>query len=588
MKLTVQPDLERLENAELIRRAWPTTEPEYSFKHGLVQETAYDSLLKQDRRRLHAFVAQVLEGVSSGNGEQMAPMLALHWDEAGEPQRAFGYYLQAGDAAARVYANAEALMAYTRAAALVPEILVDSEQIRRLYGNRGRVCELGGNYDAALKTYEELEAWGRANNDPAVELDALIRRATLYVTPNKFYDSDKGFEVLDRALQLARAARDRPAEAKVLWNRMLINTFVGHVEQALYDGEASLAIARELDLREQTAYTLNDLVRAYAFAQRFNEARQAHIEAEALWRELENLPMLADNLTNWGAFAFFSGKVQESIPRVREALRISQEINNLWGQAYAGETLGYINLTLGETREALSYLLHAAELGAQVNFLDPEYNGRAFAGLVYLELGATQPGIALLEPLTARTGIAGEWILMATAVLAMHYCEAGDLEGARLKLAQADSLFHEELDFTSTFIYTCARTHYYLAIGEAELAHAQAVQLPRILQDSGVQVFVPFALYYQGRALEALNNRDEALQVFKAGFLECEKSESMSLRWALLAGLARLTRAAGDLPAAREWQAMGRQAAIFTAEHAPSELRSNFLNRAEVRPLFLD
>lgn len=98
----LEPTLALLEHSALIRRPlWgkleqPLPEPEYVFKHALVQEIMYQSLLKHDRRRLHRLVAESLELADSERLDQVASLLALHWHEAGDAPRAFAYYLRAG------------------------------------------------------------------------------------------------------------------------------------------------------------------------------------------------------------------------------------------------------------------------------------------------------------------------------------------------------------------------------------------------------------------------------------------------------------------------------------------------------------
>lgn len=340
-------DLERLETAQLIRRVRPEPEREYVFKHILVQETVHDSLLNKDRRRLHALVAQTLEQFFPDSGEQHALILARHWDQAGEPDRALSYYILAGDNAARVYANAEALEAYERALELARIQTFASEPTGRLYASRGRVLELRGEYERALMNYQEQEQLAQTIGAPALELDAVIRQATLFVTPNELFSLEKGLELCNRALRLARGTGNHSAEAKVLWDLLLLSNFAGRFDEAIQYGEMSLALARASNLREQMAFTLNDLARPYAFTGRRDDAFRAQAEADALWRELGNLPMLADNLSNWGTYSFLFGDYQPSFPRVQEALEISQEIGNLWGQAYASETLGFMYIDPG-------------------------------------------------------------------------------------------------------------------------------------------------------------------------------------------------------------------------------------------------
>ena len=328
-------NLERLETAQLVRRVRTEPELEYHFKHILIQETVHDSLLNKDRRRLHALVAQTLEQGIPDTRENFALLLARHWDEADRSDRALPYYILGGDSAARVYAHAEALEAYERAHELARTQVLTSEQIGHLFARRGRVLELRGEYERALANYQEQAQVAQTNGDSALELDTLVRQATLYVTPNQLFDLTKGLALCDQALQRARETGNRPAEAKVLWNLLLLYNFAGRFDEAIQYGERSLALARAENLREQMAFTLNDLARPYAFTGRMAEAFRAQAEADTLWRDLGNLPMLADNLSNWGTYSFLFGDYKPSFPRVHEALRISQEIGNVWGQAYA-------------------------------------------------------------------------------------------------------------------------------------------------------------------------------------------------------------------------------------------------------------
>src|ERR1019366_8817684 len=72
------------EAAGLVRFAAAGTEPAYRFRHGLIQEAAYDSLLKADRRRLHRKVGEALEASAGDQRDDLAPILRLHFERAGD------------------------------------------------------------------------------------------------------------------------------------------------------------------------------------------------------------------------------------------------------------------------------------------------------------------------------------------------------------------------------------------------------------------------------------------------------------------------------------------------------------------------
>ena len=220
----------------------------------------------------------------------------------------------AGDAATRLYANAEAITHYGHALELVKGSAGTTEQIIHLYASRGRAQELSGQYDDALANYQEFESLARERDDGAMRLVALLPQATVHSTYTVKFDPERGEELSKQALILARELEDHGAEAKALWNLMLLAVFASQdPQQAIGYGEQSLAIAREHDLREQLAFTLNDISRAYAAAGQTDQAWGAREEAGKLWRALSNLPMLTDNLTEGAAAHFEVGEFDRSI-----------------------------------------------------------------------------------------------------------------------------------------------------------------------------------------------------------------------------------------------------------------------------------
>ena len=102
-------DLQRL---DLVRegRRWP--EPEYRFKHALIQEAAYRTLVAADRNRLHRKAAEWLEERHAGREDEVAGLLAYHWLGAEDEDKAIAYLTRAGDRARQEYALDEAIGHY--------------------------------------------------------------------------------------------------------------------------------------------------------------------------------------------------------------------------------------------------------------------------------------------------------------------------------------------------------------------------------------------------------------------------------------------------------------------------------------------
>ncbi|MDP8904691.1 MAG: hypothetical protein M3N29_05150 [Chloroflexota bacterium] len=127
------PDLQldTLEAKGLIRVAALEPELEYLFRHALVQDAAYESLLKQERRALHRVVGDSLEQLYPERRSELAAILAMHLEQAGETERAVAYLVEAARYAHARNAIVEAYQLYSRASSLLPVLSGDDDALRR-------------------------------------------------------------------------------------------------------------------------------------------------------------------------------------------------------------------------------------------------------------------------------------------------------------------------------------------------------------------------------------------------------------------------------------------------------------------------
>ena len=112
---TVESRLEQLSAAGLIRQLELSPDPTYGFKHALMQDAAYRSLLLKERTAIHKRVAQCYENLFPERIDELAPVLAYHYAEGGDDAQAMEYSLKAAEAATRMFAYAEASLHYRRA-----------------------------------------------------------------------------------------------------------------------------------------------------------------------------------------------------------------------------------------------------------------------------------------------------------------------------------------------------------------------------------------------------------------------------------------------------------------------------------------
>ena len=115
--------LAALERRDLLRRDRVSVfegDQQFSFTHVLIRDAAYDLLPRARRQERHAHAARYIEESSAEVGESTSA-LARHWRDAGEPERAIGYFVAAGEQAERGWAKERAVALYREGLALVPD-----------------------------------------------------------------------------------------------------------------------------------------------------------------------------------------------------------------------------------------------------------------------------------------------------------------------------------------------------------------------------------------------------------------------------------------------------------------------------------
>jgi tetratricopeptide (TPR) repeat protein len=130
MKEGLKSHLLDLQDLELIYQKRLFPELEYIFKHVLIQEVAYTSLLLRRRKEFHKKIADAIEELYEDRLVEYYQLLAYHYERSDNTAKAVDYLILAGDAAAGLFAHAEARLHYARAVESLAQ-LADTEENRR-------------------------------------------------------------------------------------------------------------------------------------------------------------------------------------------------------------------------------------------------------------------------------------------------------------------------------------------------------------------------------------------------------------------------------------------------------------------------
>jgi tetratricopeptide (TPR) repeat protein len=250
--------LERLIDAGLLFRQGVPPHVTYLFKHALVQDAAYGTLLREPRRALHGRIAETLEGRFADIAETQPELLARHCTEAGLIEKAAGLWGKAGQrslARAALVEGAEQLKRALDQIATLPATLAlrrEEIKIQLAFGNALTLMgdHVGGKerYDRALAIYDPAEhrpLTTRSGRDVGVTL-LSVRSGCLWQLGYPAASRNEGERAVNEAREIGHAATLMYA----LWWASWFHMFYGHYAEAqsLLDELAALADEKDASL----------------------------------------------------------------------------------------------------------------------------------------------------------------------------------------------------------------------------------------------------------------------------------------------------------------------------------------------------
>ncbi len=326
------PDLQldTLEARGLIRIATVEPELEYLFRHALLQDTAYESLLKQERRALHQVVGHALESLYPDRVGELAAVLALHYEQAGDTEKAIEYLVAAAKFAGERNAITEAVDLYTRARALLT-VQVDSSDPTALR----RLIEIDlGRVRAGFSFMPEAEVLGILEPlaDPVRQLGDLRLEAEvqMHIALMRQMRGDSSATnqqlraALDRVSEIAVELDDPTIAALPQSIVGLFQVFSGQLRDGVAKLEASSALLEQKHDFIGSAFALVALAMGYARLGEFDKATEVAHRATALGERGDLIAKL-DSLIGESTVQSIRGNLAEAIPLAQRCTNMAEE-----------------------------------------------------------------------------------------------------------------------------------------------------------------------------------------------------------------------------------------------------------------------
>ncbi len=504
---------------------WP--QEEYRFSHSLIQEAAYASLLRRDRRELHRSAAEAIENLYADYLDERYGLLAGHWAEAGDLGRAVEYHGRAGDAARRVFALAEAVEHYDQGldAARRLGLSGDDETVYRLHLRRG-IAELG-DLRASEQDLRAALAAARLADDRETAMHALAQLTEM----RRLTDFREAADLLEEGLALARELDDVAMQVRLLARRSIMDSNRMRLDAAFEHANGALELARRAGDEGDLVTAMDALKLAALQVGDIETLERTTTDLTALSRRRGDLVQLMWALVEASYASVALARWDAAMDQSAEALELSERVGNqiawaliLDGASWPHRCRGEYGLALRNAEEALAY-------GAQHGILEWEAWAAATIGWLMLELRRPHAAIAYLERgmAAAERAAAPAQLARCSSFMVLALARAGETNRAESAIAAAgDRLGHVHAGKGQAWVFG---GHCYLALAYAQKelgrpAEGRALVEPMlpIVERSGWREMVARFSIAVGDCALAAGDTPAARLAFERGLAVAEES----------------------------------------------------------------
>jgi len=496
--------VEKLLKTGLVKHRVMRGEDVCSFADIIVRDVVYEEISPFRRKKLHNVVGCALEKVYAKKIDEHFGELAAHFLESGDKGKALDYFLKAGDKAAKVYANAEAISYFQSALGLLEEKESELRERAGVLERLGDIKKLVGEYDACLKYWdEELLVWKQA--DERGNLSRLYRKMA-NVLWEDIGDTEKAKGYHDKALRILETERESIELASLYEDMAHMYYHTAIMAKALSCAEKALELAKKLNdcgviassyasLGEITFSASGDLKKAVECHEKALEIALDNGFTETAIRSYYNLGAVLpweeqeraldcfekgfELAKKAGAIRWVSsigavlaglylgmGDTSKTVLLAEESVALDRKAGNMPNLSSSLRHLGAVYLRLGEWDKGEQYLNEALNIAQRLDlFRQIAYSAYDLGILYGLYKGEYAKAEEFLEKAAGKLQQAeAKWDQMwDSAVLVWMYIESGKLSEANDLLNSVQKFAIETSDKFLTVIAEMLRGMYFRA-----------------------------------------------------------------------------------------------------------------------------
>jgi tetratricopeptide (TPR) repeat protein len=407
---------------------------EYSFKHALLRDVTYETVLKRQRMQYHARVADWLSRISGERRGEYLSIIADHHEKAGENDKAVAVLLEAGERALGVSAFDEAFRFFQRALPLIDSRLI--RDLAHVHLKIGEAFYRSGEYVDSLKSTEKALALSRQLSSSTMLASCLNQIGQIHADMGDYAQAEK---YLLQALPMARTAGipARPTLAHVLYGLGNVYWRLGKLEKARDFCIESRDLSSQIGETNTLLMALNRLgvVTGLLGDQAAEEGFYKQVHSLAV--SMGNRERAAVALNNLGALADERGDLQTAQMNYLRAIDMAREIGAQQSLSLYLINLGHSEVRLGQFNAAGEHLREGLALADHLGAAPWTVTAVLFFARLFHARGETERSLALLGLVRAQPAYSSDH----QRLMEQMFSEWGILpEAAASQMAAGESL----------------------------------------------------------------------------------------------------------------------------------------------------
>jgi predicted ATPase/class 3 adenylate cyclase len=400
--------LAELQALEIIYRQGLLPEPAYIFKHAVIQDVAYNSLLIQRRKELHRAVGAAIEELYADRLTEHYEELAYHYEHGEAWEKALEYLVKAGQKLQQAYANREALAHYNRALAVCERLrkAVDPATLLTLYSGKWVVHFLQSELLPAIEAAQRLLEVARQLGDRTQEAEALARIGGSFFSAHEF---EKALDYAEQAKVVATEIGAKNILAVSIHVMGLVHQVTGNLGEATRCYEESLRISREAGDKRFEGLSLTWLGLLKNFVGEYEQALHLHEQACTIGHNHNLQDVLLQFIWTRGVAYSGKGEYEQALACLQEALERCNRLGEKIIKCRILNTFGWVYGELYDLERAIRYNKEGAEVSYQLGEPESIRNAEINLGDDYLLLGDIEQAQQYLEKVYRDSQQRGKW-----------------------------------------------------------------------------------------------------------------------------------------------------------------------------------